>query len=69
MVFLVVAHGCESLQFSHNTREIQTRHIRSLNEKRQVQANEFTDDAYPTFYGADFSNVSMKSRPLTLQIV
>lgn len=57
-VLLEVTHRCELLQFSHDTREIQARHIRSLNEKRRVQANEFTDDAYPTFYGADFSNVS-----------
>ena len=44
-------------QFSHNTREIQDRHIQFA--KRQMVDNTFNDEHYATFYGGDFSNVSL----------
>ncbi|KAJ3551377.1 hypothetical protein NM688_g4736 [Phlebia brevispora] len=42
-------------EFSHDTREIQARHI-AYAKRQEVDASGFTDDHYPTFYGGDFSN-------------
>lgn len=43
-------------QLSHDTRAIQKRHLQHV--RRQTEdATAFNDEHYPTFYGADFSNV------------
>ena len=44
------------LQFAHDTREIQARHIAFV-KRSTVDGDKFQDEHYPTFYGSDFSNV------------
>ncbi|KLO12363.1 hypothetical protein SCHPADRAFT_941275 [Schizopora paradoxa] len=47
-------------QFAKDTVDIHTRHVenakRSLRKRQTVDATQFQDEHYPTFYGADFSN-------------
>ena len=40
----------------HDTRALHEKH--QLSARQNAQATPFVDDSYPTFYGADFSNVS-----------
>ncbi|KAJ7273638.1 PhoD-like phosphatase-domain-containing protein [Mycena haematopus] len=42
-------------ELAHNTKELQARHIRHV-RRQNTDAAPFNDDAYPTFYGSDFSN-------------
>ncbi|PSR94097.1 hypothetical protein PHLCEN_2v4525 [Hermanssonia centrifuga] len=42
-------------EFSHDTREIQARHIQHA-KRQMIDSTGFDDEHYPTFYGGDFSN-------------
>ncbi|KAF7363373.1 Alkaline phosphatase D [Mycena sanguinolenta] len=42
-------------ELAHNTRELKDRHIQHI-RRQNTDAAPFSDDAYPTFYGSDFSN-------------
>lgn len=45
-------------QFARDTKEIQKRHIQHA-KRQTVDSSGFVDEHYPTFYGGDFSNVSL----------
>lgn len=66
---LTGAHGLilfPFVQFARDTKAIHTRHVQNFKRnlaKRQVEdATQFNDEHYPTFYGADFSNVCAFTR-------
>ena len=48
-----------SEQFSQNTRSIHARHVQHA-RRQVVDASGLVDEHYPTFYGADFSNVHLR---------
>lgn len=58
------------VQFARDTKAIHARHVQNIKRnlaKRQVEdATQFNDEHYPTFYGADFSNVCFSSRTKSL---
>lgn len=49
------------IKLSHNTQEIQARHLQHSRRQLQKDATPFKDNHYPTFYGGDFSNVDSSS--------
>lgn len=61
---------CPSVQFARDTKAIHARNVQNIKRnlaKRQVEdATQFNDEHYPTFYGADFSNVCFSSRTKSL---
>lgn len=44
------------LQFARDTKTIQKRHIQHA-KRQMANSTGYTNEAYPTFYGQDFSNV------------